>query len=153
MNLNASPVMICGLDYDSCILISIDLDQPRRSMTLSFANNSLARLIFLRVSFRLCLWCVVCSLIRSRRTTPSRVETPFCPLPYQIPQSKQSLHLPLLVVLMSIFVLSNAIYLATCRLGDRDNNVCAATASCLLPVMSYLVEQTPNSLHHVLHCL
>ena len=50
-------------------------------------------------------------------------------------------------------VLSNAIYLATCRLGDRDDDVRAVAASCLLPVASHLVEQIPDSLHRVLRVL
>ena len=53
----------------------------------------------------------------------------------------------------SFFVLSKAKYLATCRLGDRDDDVRAVAASCLLPVASHLVEQIPDSLDRVLTVL
>lgn len=43
------------------------------------------------------------------------------------------------------------------RLGDKDDDVRAVAASCLLPVAGHLVEQIPDMLEQVLvvlwHCL
>lgn len=54
---------------------------------------------------------------------------------------------------MSNFVLSYAVYLTAFSLGDRDDDVRAVAASCLLPVASHLVEQIPDSLDRVLMVL
>ncbi|TFK29824.1 hypothetical protein FA15DRAFT_690571 [Coprinopsis marcescibilis] len=54
-------------------------------------------------------------------------------------------------------ILKDVVDAAILGLGDKDDDVRAVAASCLLPIAQHLVEQLPESLEHVLvvlwHCL